>query len=129
MPCPACGGRAIIDLPLTDQWTVWCEDCPLPDLLRCFPTARAAIRAWNTRAPAKEPLMRDSGWMGVRRRIAADHGRTSITLRTWGDDGGWDVFGGIDMAHDSTPPDQARAAAEDALRQFCKDTLAALEAK
>lgn len=75
--------------------------------------------------------VRDTGCVGrdtvmARRTITTADGRTSFTMRMWGVDGGWDVFGTVDVNFPNAAPEGAKRAAEDALRTLCRDTLAAL---
>jgi len=73
--------------------------------------------------------MRDTGWRGTviaNRTLSVGPGRTSITLRAWLSDEGADVFGTIDLNVLDAPAANAKRAAEDALRQLCRDTLACL---
>lgn len=45
--CPFCGGEAVIHEMATNDWCVWCLECPCG--MYGFNTEQEAIEAWNKR--------------------------------------------------------------------------------
>lgn len=92
--CPFCGGHSICVESKDDIWVtptqsnaynIGCPDCGVwYDYL--FPTAEAAIEAWNLRADVSKPDLYAAGWNDAMAKVSRYTGHQAIRESEAGDE-------------------------------------------